>query len=83
MGERAAAGGPTAGEGHVAPGSLAVDPRHSRPRPGHLPLAQGGLESFAARPERFPRGAPSAGILPTEVWINKPQLPSPTEETRQ
>jgi putative transposase len=40
-------------------------------------------EAFAARPERFPRGAPSAGILPTEVWINKPQLPSPTEETRQ
>ncbi len=40
-------------------------------------------EAFATRPERFPRGAPSAGILPTEVWINKPQAPSPTEETRQ
>jgi putative transposase len=28
--------------------------------------------AFAARPERFPAGAPSAGVVPTEVWINKP-----------
>jgi putative transposase len=39
--------------------------------------------AFAARPERFPRGAPSAGVLLTEVWINKPQTPSPREEKPQ
>ncbi len=39
--------------------------------------------AFAARPERFPGGQPSAGVVPGEVWINKPQQPSPTEETRQ
>jgi putative transposase len=39
--------------------------------------------AFAARPERFPGGPPSAGVVPSEVWINKPQPPSPTEETRQ
>ena len=39
--------------------------------------------AFAARPERFPRGAPSAGVLPVEVWINKPKQSSPTEETHQ
>jgi putative transposase len=39
--------------------------------------------AFAARPERFPGGHPSAGAVPSEVWINKPQQPSPTEETRQ
>jgi putative transposase len=39
--------------------------------------------AFAARPERFPAGAPSAGVVPTEVWINKPQQISPTEEARQ
>jgi putative transposase len=51
----------------------------ARLRARDLVLAQ----AFAARPERFPRGAPSAGVLPTEVWINKPQTPSPTEETPQ
>ncbi len=40
-------------------------------------------QAYAARPERFSRGAPSAGVLPTEVWINKPKTPSPTEETPQ
>lgn len=40
-------------------------------------------QAFASRPERFPGGAPSAGVLPTEVWINKPQNHSPTEETSQ
>jgi putative transposase len=39
--------------------------------------------AFAARPERFPAGAPSAGAVPTEVWINKPQQASPTENVRQ
>ena len=39
--------------------------------------------AFAARPERFPAGAPSAGVVPTEVWINKPKQISPTEEARQ
>ncbi len=39
--------------------------------------------AFAARPERFPGGHPSAGVVPSEVWINKPKTPSPTEETHQ
>jgi putative transposase len=39
--------------------------------------------AYAARPERFPHGAPSAGTVPTEVWINKPRPASPTEETPQ
>ncbi len=39
--------------------------------------------AFAARPERFPAGAPSAGAVPSEVWINKPQPPASTEEPRQ
>lgn len=39
--------------------------------------------AFAARPERFPAGAPSAGAVPTAVWINKPQQASPKEEARQ
>jgi putative transposase len=30
--------------------------------------------AFAARPERFPAGAPSAGAVSAEVWINKPAV---------
>jgi putative transposase len=29
--------------------------------------------AFAARPERFSAGAPSAGVVPGAVWINKPR----------
>ena len=39
--------------------------------------------AFAAHPERFPAGPPSAGVVPAEVWINKPRQPSPTEESEQ
>jgi len=39
--------------------------------------------AFAARPERFPGGAPSAGVVPTEVWINKPKQSASTEEAAQ
>ncbi len=39
--------------------------------------------AFAAHPERFPAGAPSAGAVPAAVWINKPQLVPPTEEMAQ
>jgi putative transposase len=39
--------------------------------------------AFVAHPERFPAGAPSAGVVPAEVWINKPKQASPTEETTQ
>jgi hypothetical protein len=39
--------------------------------------------AFAVRPERFPAGAPSAGVVPAEVWINKPKQSSPREETTQ
>jgi putative transposase len=28
--------------------------------------------AYAAHPERFPRGVPTPGILPTAVWINQP-----------
>jgi putative transposase len=38
--------------------------------------------AFAARPERFPAGAPSAGLVPAEVWINKPKQRSAGEETQ-
>ena len=30
-------------------------------------------EAFAAHPERFVRGLPSAPTLPQAVWINKPK----------
>jgi putative transposase len=39
--------------------------------------------AFAARPERFSGGAPSSGVVPAEVWINKPKQIPPTEETAQ
>jgi len=39
--------------------------------------------AFASRPERFPAGAPTAGAVPTEVWINKPQRTSPSEDAHQ
>ena len=29
--------------------------------------------AFAAHPERFPAGAPSADTVPAAVWINKPR----------
>jgi len=61
------------------------------PHDVHHGLAEARLEArdvvlaaaFAARPERFPGGLPSAGVVPSEVWINKPQQTSPTEEARQ
>jgi putative transposase len=61
------------------------------PHDVHHGLAASRLEArdvvlaaaFAARPERFPAGPPSAGVVPAEVWINKPRQPSPTEETEQ
>lgn len=31
-------------------------------------------KAFAAHPERFPRGRPSAGRLPEAVWINEPAI---------
>ena len=61
------------------------------PHDVHYGLAGARLEArdavlaaaFAAHPERFPAGAPSAGTVPDEVWINKPKTASPTEETAQ
>jgi putative transposase len=61
------------------------------PHDVHYGLAAARLEArnailsaaFATRPERFPAGAPSAGAVPAEVWINRPKTPSPTEETAQ
>jgi putative transposase len=61
------------------------------PHDVHYGLASTRLEArnavlasaFAAHPERFPAGAPSAGVIPAEVWINKPKTPSPTEEAAQ
>ena len=31
------------------------------------------IAAFRAHPERFPRGVPSPPLVPTQVWINKPQ----------
>jgi putative transposase len=39
--------------------------------------------AFAARPERFAAGLPSAGTVPGAVWINNPKIASPTEEPPQ
>jgi putative transposase len=57
------------------------------PRDVHYGLAAARLDArnavltaaFAARPERFPAGVPSAGGVPSHVWINKPKLGSPKE----
>jgi putative transposase len=37
--------------------------------------------AYAAHPERFPRGLPTPGTLPTAVWINKPATPADTATT--
>jgi putative transposase len=38
---------------------------------------------YAARPDRFVRGAPTAGELPTSVWINRPVVtPRPATTTQ-
>ena len=39
--------------------------------------------AFHAHPERFTRGRPTPAKPPNEVWINKPQQISPTDEARQ
>lgn len=39
--------------------------------------------AFAARPDRFVRGAPQLAAVPTEVWINKPSKAATTEEVPQ
>jgi putative transposase len=57
----------------------------------HHGLAQGRLDArnailaaaYAARPDRFPHGPPTAGAPPSEAWINKPPPMSPKEETVQ
>ncbi len=41
------------------------------------------VAAHAAYPERFPRGVPRPAPLPTEVWINRPPMPTRTEEPRQ
>ena len=37
--------------------------------------------AYAAHPERFPRGRPTPGTLPTAVWINKPVPPADAAKT--
>lgn len=37
--------------------------------------------AYAAHPERFPRGTPTPGTLPTAVWINKPATPADAATT--
>jgi hypothetical protein len=37
--------------------------------------------AYAAHPERFPRGLPTPGTLPTAVWINKPATSADTATT--
>ncbi len=41
------------------------------------------VAAHAAHPERFPRGVPRPATLPTEVWINRPAAPKPTQEAGQ
>ncbi len=53
------------------------DVHHGRATERLAARAQVLTAAFAAHPERFPRGLPSPGQLPPEVWINKPV---PTEE---
>ena len=36
--------------------------------------------AFKAHPERFPRGTPSPPLVPSEVWINKPQVKAAVAE---
>jgi putative transposase len=38
------------------------------------------LEAYTAHPERFVRGQPTPPALPTEVWINKPQVQDEKEQ---
>lgn len=38
--------------------------------------------AFVARPERFPGGGPSAGSVPSEVWINRPRAADPALEAK-
>ncbi|MFN2316228.1 MAG: hypothetical protein ABR602_06045 [Gemmatimonadales bacterium] len=37
--------------------------------------------AYQEHPERFPRGLPTPGQLPSEVWINKPVL-VPARDTK-
>lgn len=40
-------------------------------------------KAYAARPERFVRGAPTVGELPNAVWINRPATEQQTQELAQ
>lgn len=49
-----------------------ADVHHGRATERLAARAQVLAAAFAAHPERFPRGLPSPGHLPHEVWINRP-----------
>ena len=38
------------------------------------------IAAFRAHPERFPHGVPSPPLVPTQVWINKPQTEAAAAE---
>jgi hypothetical protein len=38
-----------------------------------IPRQQTLQATYAAHPERFVKGRPSAALPPREVWINRPQ----------
>jgi putative transposase len=38
------------------------------------------IAAFKVHPERFPHGVPSPPLVPTQVWINKPQTPAAVAE---
>lgn len=59
---------------HAGLGLLTPDAVHHG-RAGELQAARQRVldDAYAARPERFVRGAPCAPRIPTEVWINRPE----------
>ena len=59
---------------HSGLGLLTPDAVHHG-RAGELQAARQRVlaDAYAARPERFVRGAPRAPRIPTEVWINRPE----------
>ena len=61
---------------HSGIGMLTPAMVHFGQAPGVLAQRQTVLDAaYLAHPERFVRKAPSAGNLPTAVWINKPGTP--------
>jgi putative transposase len=62
---------------HEALGLLTPADVHFGRAPVVLAARQRALDAaYAAHPERFVHGAPTAGSPPSEVWINRPTVPA-------